>query len=362
MSVVHPLNSIESLNRFGSYRQGLTRDIRHNNESVPATRHGHVGKIGSGRSYQGKRELELNTRVTEVYGKHGHERNPMISKAKDRLRISKRKLTKGVGIGLTRREQARRIYIERRDAHDGRLHPDTAAATEAFNRVQLKSSSSKYNVNIRPLLSYKEVNNDDKKCKYGKFRDGGRWRCAQNLNHKRGGSNEVGDRDSDGDGRDGQRMTDAEHEVAYPHLYRNGDSDEEEDNADPGTRHRVRAAAESDEEEDEEEDEDNAEATRKLNRTRLRHKRNANRGSDEEYEDSEEDQGTGGGGMGDMGDMGDGGGYDEKEDDEAKEDEEAYARRIQRAKKERARRKQAVALKQLADYNKNPPRKSTRKK
>jgi hypothetical protein len=314
------------VNQNGSYREGLTRDIRFNDRSGFATRHGHVGKVGSGRSYQGKLALILDTKRTEAYGKHQLQRNPMLSNAEDRLRISKKKLTRGPGIGLTRREYLRRIFIGVRDRNvNGRLHNDTPGATEDFNRQLVKSSSSKYNVNVRPLMSYKEVNNDDKKCKYGKFRDGGRWRCAQNLNHKRGGADgEVGDRDSDGDGRDGRRLTADEHEAAYPHLYHQDDEDEE-DSVVPNERHRARRAADMDDEEEEE-----------------------------------------GGGGGDFGDHA----YEEKEDDEGRvvhpdedtEDESAYARRIKRAKKERVRRKQAGVLKQLADYNKNPPRKSSRKK
>ena len=315
---------VNSSNRKPSFREGLTRDIRFNNRSGFATRHGHVGRIGSGKSYQGKRALVLNTAQTEVYGQKGYRRNPMISNPKDRLRISKKKLKSGDGEGLTRREYVRRIFLAHRDANGGgALHHDTIEAGELFNNSRLKSSDSKYNVNLRPLLSYKEVNNDDKKCKYGKFRDGGRWRCAQNLNHKRGGGDEVGDRDSDGDGRDGRRLTADEHEAAYPHLYHQDDEDEE-DSAVPNQRHRARRAADMDDEEEEE------------------------------------------GGGGDFGDHA----YEEKEDDEGRavhpdedtEDESAYARRIKRAKKERVRRKQAGVLKQLADYNKNPPRKSSRKK
>lgn len=281
--------------------------------------------------------------------------------------MSGKRLKEGAGAGFTRRQYLRQVFAYKRDHDGGKLHRDTPSQTEAFNTVSVKSHDPDFNVNVRPLVSYKEVNTEEKDCKYGRFRDGGRWRCAQNLNHKRGGAGEVGNRAGDEDGRQGRRMTDAAHEAAYPHLYhKQSDSEEEKDNADPGRRHHVRRASDkeaSDEEEEDasdEEDDNEAlkEARRKANRARERHKRNANRGSDEEFEEaSDEDNGGGGGGGGDFGDAA----YEEKDDSDT-EDDEVYARRIQRAKKERARKKQAAALKQLADYNKNPPRKSSRNK
>ena len=370
MSAIDPVNS---LNRYRSYREGLTRDIRVHDQDGYAPRHGHVGRIGSGKSYQGKRALVLNTAQTEEYGTRHYRRNAMISNPKDRLRISKKKLTRGNGEGLTRREYVRRILSLQRDDGDGSLHRDTVKAGELFNNARLKSSSSRYNVNLRPLLSYKEVNNEDKRCKYGRFRDGGRWRCAQNLDHKRGGGDEVGDR-NDNDGRDGRRMTNAQHEEAYPHLYHQDDDDNDdgkEDSMVPGRRP-IRRASDKDASEEEEDDasdeeDDNEalkEARRKANRARERLERNKNRGSDEEFEDpSDEDNGGGGGDFGDAA-------YEEKEDnggnvvrpDSDTEDDEVYARRIQRAQKEKKRKKQAAALKQIADYNKGPSRKSSRNK
>ena len=360
----------DAQNPHGSWREGLTRDIRFNDASAHATRHAHVGRLGSGKSFQGRDALILNKNVTEAYGKHSRRRNPIISGAGDRLRMSGKRLKEGAGAGFTRRQYLRQVFAYKRDHDGGKLHRDTPSQTEAFNTVSVKSHDPDFNVNVRPLVSYKEVNTEEKDCKYGRFRDGGRWRCAQNLNHKRGGAGEVGNRAGDEDGRQGRRMTDAAHEAAYPHLYhKQDDSEEEKDNADPGRRHRVRRAADEDEDEDEEdasdEEDDNEalkEARRKANRARERHKRNANRGSDEEFEEaSDEDNGGGGedfgGGGGDFGDAA----YEEKDDSDT-EDDEVYARRIQRAKKERARKKQAAALKQLADYNKNPPRKSSRNK
>ena len=339
MSAIDPVNSH---NRKPSFREGLTRDIRFNAASGFATRHGHVGRIGSGKAYQGKRALVLDTTQTEEYGTKGYRRNPMTSNPKDRLRISKKKLKSGDGEGLTRREYIRTIFIGHRDASGGgTLHPDTKQAEELFNNSRLKSSDSKYNVNLRPLMSYKEVNNEDKKCKYGRFRDGGRWRCAQNLDHKRFGGDEVGNRNNN-DGREGKRMTNDQHEATYPHLYHQDDDDNDdgkEDSADPGRRHRVRRASDKDT-------------------------------SDEEEDDEEEDDGGdfGGGDFG-GGDFGEAA-YEEKEDnggnvvrpDSDREDDEVYARRIQRAQKEKKRKKQAAALKQIADYNKGPSRKSSRNK
>jgi hypothetical protein len=359
-------DEMDAQNPHGSWREGLTRDIRFNDASAHATRHAHVGRLGSGKSFQGRDALILNTNVTEAYGKHGRRRNPIISGAGDRLRMSGKRLKEGAGAGFTRRQYLRQVFAYKRDHDGGKLHRDTPSQTEAFNTVSVKSHDPDFNVNVRPLVSYKEVNTEEKDCKYGRFRDGGRWRCAQNLNHKRGGAGEVGNRAGDEDGRQGRRMTDAAHEAAYPHLYhKQSDSEEEKDNADPGRRHHVRRASDkeaSDEEEEDasdEEDDNEAlkEARRKANRARERHKRNANRGSDEEFEEASDEDNGGGGGGGDFGDAA----YEEKDDSDT-ENDEVYARRIQRAKKERARKKQAAALKQLADYNKNPPRKSSRNK
>ena len=137
------------LNKYGSFREGLTRDIRFSEGSGTSTRHGREGKIGSGKSYQGKRALVLAAgAATEAYGKHGHLRNTMVSNPKDRLRISKKKLKGGPGQGLTRRESMRRDMVGWRDNHGGMLHADTVRAAEEWNNAATKSSSSKYNVNL----------------------------------------------------------------------------------------------------------------------------------------------------------------------------------------------------------------------
>ncbi len=37
---------------------------------------------------------------------------------------------------------------------------------------------------LRPLISYDEKNHDDKKCIYGSYKDGDRYRCIKNPNHQ----------------------------------------------------------------------------------------------------------------------------------------------------------------------------------
>ena len=285
---------------------------------------------------------------------------------------AEKKLRGGPGQGLTRREYMRVELVNWRNNYNGELHQDNVGSTRDFNDANTKSSSSKYNVFIRPLVSYKEVNNEDKKCKYGRFRDGGRWRCAQNLDHKRFGGDEVGNRNNN-DGREGKRMTNEQHEARYPHLYHQDDDDNDDGKKDsmvPGGRP-IRRASDKDASEEEEddasdEDDDNEalkEARRKANRARERLERNKNRGSDEEFEDPSDEDNGGGGDFGEAA-------YEEKDDNEGNavrpdsdtEDDEEYARRIQRARKEKKRKKQAAALKQIADYNKGPSRKSSRNK
>jgi hypothetical protein len=91
--------------------------------------------------------------------------------------------------------------------HNGAVHNDNAPATEAFQNHRMLSNKAHHYVASRPLVSYKEKNLEDKKCTYGKYRDGARWRCIQNLNHKEGGGEDENGqpnvRERAGDGRTG---------------------------------------------------------------------------------------------------------------------------------------------------------------
>lgn len=97
-----------------------------------------------------------------------------------------------------------KIFLEqRKNEFDGYLHDYNEGAIRGFVNATLDSQKPRYKIVVRPLLSYSEKNADEKRCKYGAYKDGSRYRCAQNVNHKKGGGGDVtaapSERTDDGD-------------------------------------------------------------------------------------------------------------------------------------------------------------------
>lgn len=107
-----------------------------------------------------------------------------------RAKILRMNKGKNNASGLSLREQIRRIL--RRDINEeGKVHGNTKIDAENFAKIAVKSQKAGWGIAVRPLVSYKEKNTERKMCAYGSYKDGSRWRCVQNLNHKKGGKGSV---------------------------------------------------------------------------------------------------------------------------------------------------------------------------
>ena len=183
------------------FRQGLMKDYE---DSIFNRERTHY-KVGSGRSRQATRNLnsvlgDLQYHFTDRYG-NDKERNELLhlrgKKSGALLRMSKKKYTEdeaeGQYTGLTRREGlAKYLKDKKNEQTSGKLHGDSEAERRRFHYMTAKSQRAHHYVVARPLLSYREENTDGKHCTYGQYKDGSRWRCVQNLNHKKGGGVDTG--------------------------------------------------------------------------------------------------------------------------------------------------------------------------
>ena len=174
-------------------------------------------KVGLGRSLQATGLLTALGSFLKGYGDFDDAGNrKMRSKLSDQvaktlLRTSKRKdffPADGPYSGLTHRQAEAKFFRLLADENDERrLHSDDKAGQDTFHRKKMDSNKAHHYVATRPLVSYRERNVEHKECTYGKYKDGSRWRCIQNLNHKRGGGEDEDGNDivqpSAGDRRNG---------------------------------------------------------------------------------------------------------------------------------------------------------------
>jgi hypothetical protein len=155
------------------YLQGLINDFK---RSYVHRRNKNFDP-GSGRSLQTTQALTLRNR------------RPAANSIGKFLFISKERRGED---GETARQIIKEFLKEKAEQHGGKLHADgDEQAINAIVNQEAPSQKQGYNIATRPLFSYSERNADNKKCKYGAYRDGSRYRCAQNLNHKKGGGGDV---------------------------------------------------------------------------------------------------------------------------------------------------------------------------
>ena len=171
------------------YRQGLILDFL----KKPFRRRGQNFNPGRGRSLQTTEALTYKP-ATEIINKnHRYTAYRPIDTSKGKFLFSSREKDEE---GLTRRERTR-LYLQslaEDDAHPGFLHgEDDPEEVKRLVSRTIRSNKPDHFVVARPLFSYTERNAGSKKCKYGAYKDGTRYRCIQNLNHKKGGGGEVRD-------------------------------------------------------------------------------------------------------------------------------------------------------------------------
>lgn len=114
-------------------------------------------------------------------------RKPLPNSINKFLFLSKKKNAEGETV----RAILKGYLAEQADEHNGYVHGETEDAINFLVNQRLDSQKPGYKVAIRPLFSYSEKNADEKRCKYGAYKDGSRYRCVQNLNHKKGGGGDV---------------------------------------------------------------------------------------------------------------------------------------------------------------------------
>lgn len=180
-------------NEVVAYLQGLIGDFAEHDTPNYNRRSGTQLKVGLGRSLQASGILRAVEDDLERYG--GGSRHKLSSAVRNSLlRMSKKKLAQGDYKGMTRRQV---LDVENRKARDsnpyGSMHM-TDKQWRDFHSDTVAAQKKHHYVIARPLLSYREQNADGKHCTYGQYKDGPRWRCIQNLNHKEGGG-----KDEDGD-------------------------------------------------------------------------------------------------------------------------------------------------------------------
>jgi hypothetical protein len=154
------------------YLQGLMNDFRRSF----VLRHNKNFEPGSGRSLQTTEPLTLRNRKPAANSKG---KFLFLSSKKDAEGETPRQILKG--------------YLqELATDHGGKLHAkdDEEGIADLIDRA-VPSQKPGHLIAARPLFSYSERNTDDKKCKYGAYKDGTRYRCVQNLNHKKGGGGDV---------------------------------------------------------------------------------------------------------------------------------------------------------------------------
>ena len=188
-------------NKVPPFKQDLTGDF----EVDLTERHDRNYRVGSGRSRQATHDLQRILKahpqefhLTDKHGNHKYRNDLRYKKgplAHALLRITKKKYTEdqlnGKYTGLTPRQAMARRLEELRTTYDGYMHPDTEVENKKFTSVKIAAQKAHHYVVARPLVSYKEKNSDHKHCVYGAYKDGSRWRCVQNLDHKKGGGEDT---------------------------------------------------------------------------------------------------------------------------------------------------------------------------
>lgn len=171
----------EQQDRVSPYLQGLIRGFK----TDLASRHSKNFNPKRGRSLQTIEALQL------------HGRTPLPNSKGKFLFFSKDKLD-FEGEKLTARQIMKKDLEGLKRTHGGSIHArDNLEQIKIVQELTSDSQKEGYSVIVRPLISYSERNTEQKTCKYGSYKDGARYRCVQNLNHKKGGGGEVTARPSE---------------------------------------------------------------------------------------------------------------------------------------------------------------------